>query len=116
MGGIGNDCLEKVIRRSKKGKRIDNGSKMDKRHMASKVNKKGDLSKYVNKVRGDNVSGNVSVCYGNQMEESIVRRINSRQWDFLENDISDKLLSVIVPLGVVDAKGRSKLMSRFEDL
>ncbi|XP_058751484.1 uncharacterized protein LOC131624544 [Vicia villosa] len=68
-------------------------------------------------VREDGVnSGKSSVCYGNQLEESDIRRNNGRQWDFLNRGVGYKLWEAIVELGVVDEEGRSKLISRIESL
>lgn len=54
--------------------------------------------------------------YGNHREESDIRRNNFKQWECMEKDVMRKLMSAIVALGVLDAEGRDKLISRIENL
>src|SRR4051812_32252839 len=50
--------------------------------------------------------------YGQHSEESDICRSNKRQWEVLNRDYEEKLLSAIVALGVVDKEGRSNLENR----
>lgn len=69
-----------------------------------------------NGVEGRLVSGRSLEYYGDHKEESDIQRDNKRQWEFLNRYVGDKLMEAIIALGVVDAEGRNKLVSRIEDL
>lgn len=61
-------------------------------------------------VRSFHQNGSISTCYGEQSEESDIRRNNERQWDILKRDVGDRLWEAIVALGVVDTEGRNSLL------
>lgn len=60
--------------------------------------------------RGCSFSGSHSTCYGEQSEESDIRRNNNRQWEFLKRDVGDRLWEAMLALGVVDSEGRKPLI------
>lgn len=76
----------------------------------------GSLPMAHNGIGGSYVSGRSSEYYGDHKEESNIQRNNGRQWKFLNRDVGDKLLAAIIALGVVDAEGRNKILSRIVDL
>ncbi|XP_058774651.1 uncharacterized protein LOC131648933 [Vicia villosa] len=54
--------------------------------------------------------------YGVHKEDSNIRRSNSRQWDFINGDVGEKLWEAIVALGVAETEGREFLLRRIEKL
>lgn len=107
-GGRGGGKIRKVVLNredSLNGKgRLNAKTKEGK---SSKVPSKGMFPLVNMAGRGICHSGSLSTCYGEQSEESDIRRNNGRQWDFLKRDVGDRLLEAIVSLGVVDIEGRN---------
>ncbi|CAI8607977.1 unnamed protein product [Vicia faba] len=58
----------------------------------------------------------VSVIYGDQNENSDICRNNVKQWDYLDNNVGNRLWLAIAALGVVDLEGKKNYVNRIEEL
>lgn len=75
--------------------------------IAGKVVKGVSASSVIKADRSIHLNGSRSTCYGDQSEESDIRRNNGRQWDILKREVGDRLWEAIIALGVVDTEGRN---------